>query len=286
MSANRRGGARRRPRLGQHFLRDSAVCDSIIAAVPDDGLPLIEIGAGDGVLTLPLARLGRPLVAVEFDEGWAMLTRGRLPERDDCRLVHGDILDLPAEDLLATVAAAAPYGVVGNLPYAITAPIFRRFLGETRPRPRWLLVMVQREVALQLVAPPHRRSLLGVSVQFYAQPTILFNVERDAFRPPPQVRSAVVFLAVRDRPAVEVPSEPRFFEVVRAGFRAPRKQLHNSLSLALWLPEGEAKRWLERCDIDPSRRAGTLELEEWARLAWSREESAAPPAPFVGTARS
>ena len=130
-----------------------------------------------------------------------------------------------------------------------------------------------------MVAPAGKRSLLSISVQFYAEPELLFNVEREAFDPPPRVRSAVLRIRRRAAPAVEVPSEDRFFEVVRAGFRAPRKQLHNTLAMGLWMEPGGAKAWLESCEIDPTRRAATLTLEEWARLAWSREESAttAPP---------
>jgi 16S rRNA (adenine1518-N6/adenine1519-N6)-dimethyltransferase len=169
--------------------------------------------------------------------------------------------------------------LVGNLPYAITSLLFRKFLADEAAPPDWLVVMVQREVAQQVVAEDGKRSLLSVSVQFYAEPELLFHVEREAFNPPPKVRSAV--LRIRRRPglAVEVPSEDRFFEVVRAGFRAPRKQLHNTLSMGLWTEAGAARDWLESCQIDPMRRPATLSLEEWARLAWAREKAGAPPAP-------
>lgn len=267
-----------KPRLGQHFLVDRSVLARILAAVPGDGLPIIEIGAGRGALTEPLAHLGRPLIAVELDERLAARLQLHLPARPDCRVIQGDILDLAASDLLAAIGAAPPYAVAGNLPYAITAPLFRKFLSLEPIRPRWLLLMVQREVAAQAVAPPGRRSLLSVSVQFYSEAEILFPVEPAAFDPPPRVRSAVIFLRSRPRPAVSVPSEARFFEVVRAGFRAPRKQLHNSLGLGLWQPPGGAITWLEGCGIDPMRRPATLTLEEWGRLAWAREQAGAPPA--------
>lgn len=135
--------------------------------------------------------------------------------------------------------------------------------------------MIQHEVAQRITANPGKLSLMAVSVQFYADAEMLFSVEREAFNPPPQVRSAVVMLRVRDRPAVDVPSIERFFEVVRGGFRSPRKQLHNALAQGVWLPPNGAIEWLEACEIDPSRRPGTLTLEEWARLAWWREEQMA-----------
>ena len=270
-------GSRKSP-LGQHFLRDTAVIDRILAAVPDDGLPLIEIGAGDGTLTLPLAQLGRPLAAVELDLRLSRSTDRALTAYSNAHLVQGDILDLAPARLLTGMRATPPYGLVGNLPYAITAPIFRRFLSQPEHRPRWMLVMVQYEVALQVVAPPGKRSLLSLAVQLYADPHLLFPVDRAAFEPPPpQVRSAVLYIPLRDAMPVALPSEDRFFEVARAAFRAPRKQLRNALSLGFSIPTAASDTWLRTSGIDPRRRAGTLTLEEWAALAWTRERTDAPP---------
>ena len=285
----RGGNARgtRKPPLGQHFLRDAAVLDRILAAVPNDGLPLIEIGAGDGTLTLPLAELGRPLTAVEYDNRLARPTARALAGHPNARLIEGDILDLSPAQLLVgnhalpgvSLGVAPPYGLVGNLPYAITAPIFRRFLSQPQHRPCWMLVMVQHEVALQVVAPPGKRSLLSLSVQLYATPQLLFQVDRTAFEPPPQVRSAVLFIPLRDGPAVDIPSEARFFEVARAAFRMPRKQLRNALSLGFAMPASQAEAWLNSCAIDFTRRPGTLAIDEWAALAWARERDGAPLPP-------
>lgn len=269
----------RKPPLGQHFLRDVAVIDRILAALPDDGLPLIEIGAGDGTLTVPLAQLGRPLAAVELDLRLARSTARALAAYPNAHLVQGDILDLAPPRLLGRLGAAPPYGLVGNLPYAITAPIFRRFLAQSEHRPRWMLVMVQHEVALQVVAPPGKRSLLSLAVQLYADPRLLFSVDRAAFEPPPQVRSAVLFIPLRDAVPVTLPSEARFFEVARAAFRAPRKQLRNALALGFSIPSAASEAWLRASGIDPRRRAGTLTLDEWAALAWARERAGAPPPP-------
>lgn len=279
MSGRRRRA--RTPRLGQHLLRDERALDRIIEAVPGEPLPILEVGAGDGVLTQRLAELERPLVSVELDEGMAFRARRRLAANGVNRsvvVIEQDVLDLDPEEALASVAARPPYGLVGNLPYAITAPIFRKFLEEETQRPRWMLVMIQHEVAQRVTAQPGKLSLMGVSVQFFAEAELLFAVERDAFDPPPQVRSAVVMLRLRDQPAVDVPSVERFFEVVRGGFRSPRKQLHNALAQGVWLPPGGAIEWLEACEIEPSRRPGTLTLEEWARLTWWRERHVAESA--------
>ena len=268
-----------RPPLGQHFLRSQRIVDQILAALPDDDLPILEVGAGQGVLTEPLADLERPLVAVEYDASLARVLQHQLREREQVAVVEHDILTIDATEALARVAASPPFGLIGNLPYAITAPLFRRFLSLPRQRPAWMIVMVQREVADQLVAPTGKRSLLSVSVQLYAEPEVLFYVDREAFDPPPKVRSAVCRINMREGLSVDLPSEDRFFEVVRAGFRAPRKQLHNSLAMGLWLETGGAKEWLEQCEIDPMRRAATLTLDEWAALSWARERSGEPEAP-------
>lgn len=266
---------RKKPRLGQHLLRDERVIERIIAAVPDAPAPLIEVGPGDGALTERLASTGRPLAAVELDAAMAERARRRLDRAGapaGCAVIEGDILDVDPGAALAAAGAEPPYGLVGNLPYAITSPLLRRFLSEVGARPEFLLVMVQWEVARQMCAPAGKRSLLSIAVQFYAEAEVLFAVEREAFSPPPQVRSAVVLLRRRSRAPAEVADEARFFEVVRAGFRTPRKQLHNALSQGIWLPAGSAAPWLEACGIDPARRAGTLTIEEWARLAAYRDE--------------
>ena len=268
-------GRRRRARLGQHLLRDERVLGRIIDALPEQPAPILEVGAGNGVLTERLAELGRPLASVELDEGMAYRARRRLSQRGldgDAVVIEYDVLDIDPAEALAAVAARPPYGLVGNLPYAITAPVFRKFLEQETQRPDWMLVMIQHEVAQRVTALPGKMSLMGVSVQFYAEAELLFAVEREAFDPPPKVRSAVVLVRLRDEPAVDVPSIERFFEVVRGGFRTPRKQLHNALAQGVWLPPEGAGDWLESCDIDPTRRPGTLSLEEWARLAWWREE--------------
>ena len=281
-------GRRRRARLGQHLLRDERVLERIIEAVPDSSAPILEVGAGAGVLTERLAELGRPLVSIELDEGMAFRARRRLSASGLDRsavVIESDVLDVDPEEALASVAVSPPYGLVGNLPYAITAPIFRKFLEEEAQRPDWMLVMIQHEVAQRVTARPGKLSLMGVSVQFYAEAELLFAVEREAFDPPPQVRSAVVMLRLREAPAVDVPSVERFFEVVRGGFRSPRKQLHNALAQGVWLPPDGASEWLEACEIDPARRPGTLTLEEWARLAWWREEHPADRADHAGQPR-
>lgn len=258
--------ARPRKRLGQHFLTDAAVLDRIVAeSGVGPGDTVLEIGAGTGDLTERLARTAGRVVAVELDETLCAHLRRRFAATAAVAVVCADVLDYSPRELLAKGGAAPPYHVVANIPYYITAPILRLFL-ESQDRPDRMTLMVQKEVAESIVAPPGKMTLLGASVQFYGEARLLFTVPPSAFYPPPQVASAVVRIDVRPRPAVDVPDVDAFFAVVRAGFATPRKQLHNALAGRLWLPPGSAPELLRAAGIDPTRRAQTLSLEEWAAV--------------------
>ena len=157
-----------------------------------------------------------------------------------------------------------PYKVVANLPYYITSPVLRHFL-EASVKPERIVVMVQKEVAEAIMAGPGQRSVLSISVQFYGKPEIVAYVPAASFYPPPEVDSAVVKIDVYPRPPVEVDDEGRFFKLVRAGFTAARKQAANSLAQGLGLDKAEVLVWLKKAGIDPTRRAETFTLEEWAQ---------------------
>src|SRR5439155_26952956 len=129
-----------------------------------------------------------------------------------------------------------------------------------------LVLTVQQEVAERLIAGPGDMSILAVSVLFYGQPRIVSKLAPAAFWPRPDVASAVVRIDVYDQPIVDVPSEDLFFKVVRAGFGQKRKQLKNSVGSGLGLSHAAAAKILEEAGVEPSRRAETLTLEEWARV--------------------
>ncbi len=261
-----------RPRksLGQHFLTDRRVLQRILTAASlSSADTVIEIGAGKGVLTQALASAAGKVIALEIDEGLCDHLRRRLEGHPNVESVCGDILSLSPDELLARAQASPPYVVVANLPYYIASAVLRHFLESARP-PTRMIVMVQAEVGQSIGAPPGRMSLLSVSVQFYAQARVLFYVPPRAFRPPPKVRSAVIRLDVRSEPAVTVDDRDAFFQLVHAGFAAPRKQLRNALALGLGIDPASARGLLDAANIDASRRAQTLSLDEWGCLyrAW------------------
>ena len=259
----RRYGLEPRRELGQHFLVDARALARIVAAAEltaDDAV--LEIGAGVGNLTRLLAASAGRVVAVEIDRRFLPVLEAELADCPNVHLVAGDILALDPSDLMGE----GPYKVVANLPYAITSAVLRHLL-EARIPPQRMVVTVQREVAERIVARGGRMSLLAVSVQFYGCPQLLFRLRPGAFYPPPEVESAVVRIDRHPEPPVEVTDVGWFFQVVRAGFSQPRKQLINSLASGLGISPGEAASALREAGVDPRARAERLSLEDWARLA-------------------
>ncbi len=252
--------------------------DIVAAAELSEADDVIEVGPGGGVLTDLLLDRAPHVTAVELDERLAEQLRRRHAGEPRLTVVGGSVLDHGADELLAAGGRAPPYILVANLPYYITAPVMRHFL-ERGPRPARLVVMVQREVA-EAICRKHGLSLLAVSVQVFATPRMLFHVPPQAFRPPPRVDSAVVRLDCFAEPIVPEAELAGFFRVVHAGFRQPRKQLHNGLAGGLWLPPGAAQPLLHAAGIDPARRPGTLTIAEW--LALYRHYAGMRPAPTPG----
>jgi 16S rRNA (adenine1518-N6/adenine1519-N6)-dimethyltransferase len=266
----RRYDLRARKGLGQHFLIDGEVLQKILAAAelgPTD--TVIEVGPGLGVLTRELARQAGWVIAIELDNQLAAILKKALAPFDNVVIINEDILGTDPKALLqeqrpSFPPSLRPYKVVANLPYYITSPVLRHFL-EASVKPEMMLVMVQKEVAEAIVASPGQGSVLSISVQFYGRPSIISYVPAKSFLPPPEVDSALLRIEVYPRPAVAV-DEKSFFELVRAGFTAARKQVANSLAQGLGLPRADILVWLEKAGLAPQRRAETFTLEEWAQL--------------------
>ncbi|HUT97405.1 MAG TPA: 16S rRNA (adenine(1518)-N(6)/adenine(1519)-N(6))-dimethyltransferase RsmA [Dehalococcoidales bacterium] len=257
----RQSDLRARKGLGQHFLINAEVLEAIIAAAElgSDDL-VVEVGPGLGILTRELAGRAGGVVAVELDDNLAALLKERLASFNNVTIVNGDMLKIEPKELVE----GRGYKVVANLPYYITSPVLRHFL-EAEAKPQAMVVMVQKEVAEAIAAKAGDMSLLSVSVQFYGSPEIVAIVPPESFYPAPAVSSAILKIDVYPQPKVDV-DEKGFFDTVRAGFAAPRKQLANSLARGLGREKAEVLPFLQKAGIDPSRRAETLTVGEWAEL--------------------
>ncbi|QBD83653.1 16S rRNA (adenine(1518)-N(6)/adenine(1519)-N(6))-dimethyltransferase RsmA [Ktedonosporobacter rubrisoli] len=248
--------------FGQNFLVDRSVLLKIVQAAEIEAQDeVLEVGAGTGVLTRELARRARRVVAVEIERDMLALLEKTTAPYTNVELIARNLLFLNP----ATVFGQAPYKLVANLPYYITAPTFRHFL-ESENAPALLVVMVQQEVAQRITAGPGDLSLLGVSVQFYGQPRIVARVPAQAFYPAPKVDSAILRIDVHPQAPLAAQEREGFFRVVQAGFSERRKQLHNSLTHSLHYKNELIRSWLAEASIEASRRAETLSIEEWLRL--------------------
>ena len=264
--ANRRPARGRRSRLGQNFLVDYDVAKRTVAAAQlTDHDEVLEIGPGKGALTRVLVHRVPKLVAVELDPQLSDALSSRFMECENLTVLNQDALDFDPADHFTH-----GYKVVANLPYYAATPIIRKFIS-AEPRPRSLVVMVQREVAANIAAAPGDMGLLSVMVQLYGAPRILFSVPPRCFRPMPKVTSAVMRIDLYEQPAVPVNDPDSFIEFAAAGFRAPRKQLSNSLQLGLKADPEPIRATLTAAAIDGRRRPATLTLSEWTDLyhAWN-----------------
>lgn len=248
--------------FGQNFLIDRSVLMEIVAAADihvDD--QILEVGAGTGVLTRELAKHAQRVVAVEMERDMLALLAETTGQYENVERIARNLLFLDPLDVFGT----APYKLVANLPYYITAPTFRHFLESANP-PRAIVVMVQEEVAQRIVAGPGDLSLLAVSIQFYGRPRIVAQVPARAFYPAPKVGSAILRIDVYEQPPLTAQERNGFFRLVQAGFSEKRKQLHNSLTHGLHRKNEEVRALLTTANIATSRRAETLSIEEWLQL--------------------
>jgi 16S rRNA (adenine1518-N6/adenine1519-N6)-dimethyltransferase len=260
-------GVRPNRDLGQNFLVDPVALETIVDAAhlgPED--LVVEVGPGLGVLTHELAPRVKELVAIEFDHRLAERLREEI-RAPRFRLVESDVLKVDPASLFAE---GASYKVVANLPYQITSAALRHFLEARRP-PELMVVMVQWEVAERIVASPPDMSVLAHSVQIYAAPEIVARVPSAAFLPSPQVDSAILRLTRRPQLLVAVDDVDALFRVIKAGFLHARKKLSNSLhgglaAMGVRVPKEIALAALTDAGVDPSRRAETLTLQEWAAV--------------------
>lgn len=238
-------------RLGQNFLVDKSAILKIVKAAEISGSDtILEIGPGTGALTKELVKKAKQVIAVEKDRRMAET----LKKESNLKIIN--------EDILKMETPFGNYKVVANIPYYATSPIIRKFLEAKNP-PELMVLTIQKEVAQRICAKPPDMNILAVSVQFYAQPEIISYISKNSFWPKPKVDSAIIKIQPKSRPALP---ESVFFEVVKAGFKQPRKQLVNNLLKGLKISRKEAEILLKKAGIEPKQRPETLSVQNWMEL--------------------
>jgi 16S rRNA (adenine1518-N6/adenine1519-N6)-dimethyltransferase len=258
--------------LGQNFLVDPNIQRRIAEAIhPAPADEVLEIGPGHGALTRHLAGTVRRLVLVELDDQLVERLRAEYCHHDHVDIIHADFLDVTLEQVTPDPASLK---VIGNIPYNITTPILFALL-ERRPRPREIVLMVQREVADRILAPPGSKTYgaLAVGVQTVATAERVLNVGRKAFRPVPDVESAVIRIVPHAPPPLSEAEEKAVRNLTRAAFGQRRKQFQRILRDAYHLtPEGIAS--LEQATgLDLQARPETLAPERFIDLARALQET-------------
>ena len=251
-------------KLGQNFLIKRGIVDEIVhAAELTVGEPVLEVGPGIGTLTQGLAQSGADVTAIELDRRLLEVLDTTLASYDNVRIIHGDVLKLD----VPMIMNHKPFKVVANLPYYITTPIIMSLLESKLPIER-LVVMVQKEVALRMVAKPCTKDYgaLSVAVQYYTEPDIVLDVPPKSFLPAPAVASSVIRCILRDKPPVDVIDEKLFFRVVKAGFAQRRKTFSNTMKTT-GLTRDRIEELLAKANIDGQRRGETFTLQEFADVA-------------------
>lgn len=256
-----------RKRFGQNFLHDPFTLNQMLEAInPQAGEQIVEIGPGEGALTCPLLERHGALTAIELDRDLAPLLEKKCREIGELKLYQADALKFDFEQL---VDGKHKIRIVGNLPYNISTPILFHLASYAR-HIQDMHVLLQKEVAARIDAQPGTKEYgrLSVMMQYTFATQQLFDVGPGAFRPPPKVQSTFLRLTPHPEPVVEVSHQGNLSLVVAAAFSQRRKTLRNSLKAHLDATQ------IEQAGIDPSRRAETLSLEEFAKLANMLESAA------------
>jgi 16S rRNA (adenine1518-N6/adenine1519-N6)-dimethyltransferase len=275
MKASSASAAAKKPKLGQHFLKDAAAAIRIVESLGDLlQSTVLEIGPGRGALTSLLARRARRVIAIEKDRVLAAQLRMHFSLASNVEIIEGDILAIDFDSLFGPKPGSTRPGmeiapqkvrVIGNLPYFITSDILLR-LFEYRKYFECLVLMVQKEVADRLAAKPGNSEygLLSATAQLYASVEKLFTLPPAAFAPPPKVHSTVVRLEPSARLEGLHVEERDFIEFLKLSFAQKRKTLWNNLKEHY--ESEDLSRALARAKVKASARAEELSLEASANI--------------------
>lgn len=249
---------------GQNFLINEDVYDKIIeSAKLNSEDTVLEVGPGLGFLTFKMARKAKKIIAVEVDpklvDVLSILIKSK--SQKNIKIFNKDILTAKGNNF----KKISPYKIVSNLPYNITSIFLRKILSLAN-KPEIIILLLQKEVVDRIISQPPKMSLLSLSVQFYAQAELMFDVPRDNFYPSPKVDSAVIKITPNKKLLSDYQSEKEFFKLLRIAFSAKRKMLKNNLATGLKIKVEEVEKKLEKVNLDKKIRAEQLRLDDWLKL--------------------
>ncbi|HSN22552.1 MAG TPA: 16S rRNA (adenine(1518)-N(6)/adenine(1519)-N(6))-dimethyltransferase RsmA [Methylomicrobium sp.] len=249
-----------RKRFGQNFLHDQSVISNIMACISAlPGQHWVEIGPGQGALTLPLLKTGVRLDVVELDRDLVELLKKKFAGQAQLKIHSADALKF---DFSSLVREGERLRIVGNLPYNISTPLMFHLLASASCIED-MHFMLQKEVVERLCAEPGNKQYgrLSVMIQYYCEAELLFDVPPESFAPAPQVMSSIVRLTPHNRPPVHIDNQENFNRVVTQAFSQRRKTLRNALKNLI---SDEAMRALS---IDSGLRAESLTLQDFAAMS-------------------
>ncbi len=216
--------------MGQNFLKSEPALRMMCEAGNVDSKDtVLEIGPGKGALTSKLLEKAKKVIAVEKDRDLIKVLEEKFKEEIEIgklKLVNGDILEFDPETY---GLKKAEYKIIANIPYNITGAILKRFLGDVT-KPSTMILLVQKEVAMRIVARDKKESILSLSVKAYGTPKYMMKVGKRFFSPSPKVDSAIVAITdISDKNFKTKKYEDVFFQVLKMGFAHKRKVLRKNL---------------------------------------------------------
>jgi len=246
--------------LGQHFLIDPNIKRKIISnlelKITDK---ILEIGSGQGELTLLIAPLVSQIYALEIDPKLCKVLKENLKDYKNVRVIQKDILKFNFKNITKKIR------IIGNIPYYITSPIIEHLI-KYRQKIKDIYLTVQKDFAQRITAVSGSKAYgaFSIFVQYYTKPKILFTIKKTCFYPQPKVDSCFLKLLIRKNPAVVTKNENLFFRIVRKSFKQRRKTLRNSL--AGLVAEKKLRIFFDKYGINPNIRPECLSLEDFAHL--------------------
>lgn len=247
---------------GQNFLVNENILQEIISAsqlkATDE---VLEIGPGFGFLTEEIGKHVQKVIAVELDKRMAFFLKEKFKNTNNIEIIQADIFDIKLEDYFEDLR----YKLISNLPYNITSLVLRNFLS-LKPRPREMILTLQKEVAERITAQPGSMSVLAVICQFYSQPSIIRKIDKENFWPRPEINSCLITFQDIGKPKFELQEEP-FIKLVKVGFSARRKKLTNNLKNGMGISPEISEKVLKSLGLNSTVRAQELSLENWVNLA-------------------